>query len=76
MENIEITFEYSPLDVEKYFCIDGERICSIFEKNGQGWFFRTKDGSQSGELCESEDAAFRKLTLYSNIEVEIRRRAV
>lgn len=73
-DTLEIGFEYSPLNIEKYFCIDGERICSIFEKNGQGWFFRTKDGLQSGELCESEDDAFTKLTKYGSKEVELRKK--
>jgi hypothetical protein len=66
MKTPYISFEYSPLGIEKYFCIDGKRFCSIFEKNGQGWFFRTSNGDQCGELCESEEKAFEKMSIFGD----------
>lgn len=66
--------EFSPLGIEKYFCVpiivcghkvSNKRVCSVFEKNGQGWFFRTTNGNQIGELCDSEESANQKAIEYT-----------
>ena len=63
-----IGFEYSPLGIEKYYCIHTDkgpiRVCSVFEKNGQGWFFRKSIGNQIGEVCDSEESANKTASDY------------
>lgn len=61
---LELTFEYSPLGIEKYYCLGGNRVCSIFEKNGQGWFLRTNGGNQIGSLYGSEQVSEDKAIGY------------
>lgn len=53
---MKYTLEFSPLEAEQYYVVNGKRVCSVFEKNGIGWFFRTPN-IQSGVICEAKDKA-------------------
>ncbi len=65
-----ITITTSPLEIERYYWLDDVLICSILERNDQGWFIR-KNGIWLGEPCDSEKDAHAKALHLVNLEGEI-----
>lgn len=59
----------SPLGIETYFwehgILDKTLVCSILERNGQGWFIRTPN-NWIGEKCLSEENAIDKANKMFN----------
>ncbi len=65
IRRIPIIKTTSPLGIETYLwehgilALDRTLVCSILERNGQGWFIRTT-GNWIGERCLSEEDAINK----------------
>ena len=60
----------SPFGIETYYWIDGKLVCSILERNGQGWFIR-RAGTWIGESCISKKQAKSKAIELCKIEQEL-----